>query len=123
MARGNLYFTDFSLPPHRIPREVIDNHLAVRSKPHVYTVGERTYCQMMSNRKDQSLIVSGESGAGKTEACKRVMSYLASISKSALDKVHTRTASHDLKRSSVLRIEERVLATNPFLEAFGNAKT
>ena len=78
---------------------------------------------MMSNKKDQSLIVSGESGAGKTEACKRVMSYLASISKNALDKAHTRTASHDLKRSSVLRIEERVLATNPFLEAFGNAKT
>jgi myosin heavy subunit len=48
--------------------------------PHVYTVADRAYSQMMSRRKDQSVIVSGESGAGKTESCKRVMAYLAHLS-------------------------------------------
>jgi myosin heavy subunit len=60
----------YDIPP--IPPAVISGtSLAVREDPHVFTVAERTYCDMMLNKQDQSIIVSGESGAGKTEACKR----------------------------------------------------
>ena len=58
---------------------------AVRNDPHVFTVAERVYCDMMMDKVDQSLIVSGESGAGKTEACKRVMTYLTAISRAKSD--------------------------------------
>jgi myosin heavy subunit len=54
--------------------------------PHVFAVAEQSYKMMMEQddpgRKNQSLIVSGESGAGKTEACKHIMRYLATLSQS-----------------------------------------
>lgn len=68
----------------------------------------------------QSIIISGESGAGKTEATKFIMSYLAKIT--ALD----RKAANTDKQSQEIQVgelEQRVLNTNPVLEAFGNAKT
>lgn len=68
----------------------------------------------------QSIIISGESGAGKTEATKFIMSYLAKIT--ALDRkpVNNEKSSQDIQ---VGELEQRVLNTNPVLEAFGNAKT
>lgn len=65
------------------------------------------------------MIVSGESGAGKTEACKHIMRYLATLSE--------RFCSVKLRRlslaGSTASVEKKVLDCNPFLEAFGNAKT
>ena len=75
---------------------------------------------MLLNAKDQSIIVSGESGAGKTEACKRVMTYLTSISRA---KTAVLQAEGVCISGGVSNIEEKVLRCNPFLEAFGNAKT
>lgn len=87
--------------------------------PHVYTVAERAYRKMLSepnpSRRNQSMIVSGESGAGKTEACKHIMRYLASLSQ--------RSNNDSNASEGGASIEERVLGCNPFLEAFGNAKT
>lgn len=93
---------------------------AFREDPHVFTVAERAYCDLIASatRRNQSLIVSGESGAGKTEACKRVMNMLAEISKMVAAK--NTTGGGNLSNSS---IEAKVLGCNPFLEAFGNAKT
>jgi myosin V len=72
--------------------------------------------------KDQTIIISGESGAGKTEATKVIMSYLARItamdSQALNDDAATLTA--DFK---VGELEQKVLNTNPILEAFGNART
>ncbi len=67
---------------------------------------------------DQSIIISGESGAGKTEATKIIMTYLARISGPP-------PPSHGAAESGfeVGDLEQRVLDTNPILEAFGNAKT
>lgn len=95
--------------------------------PHVYAVADRAYRCMVEARElgaspaDQSLIVSGESGAGKTEGCKYVMNYLAALS----EKQHRLQQAHDTADNApeTVRIETRVLACNPFLEAFGNAKT
>jgi myosin heavy subunit len=87
--------------------------------PHVYSVAARAYTRMISNKEDQSVIVSGESGAGKTEACKKVMKYLAETS----SKVSGSATSISSSDASVSTVEQKVMDCNPFLEAFGNAKT
>jgi myosin-1 len=77
--------------------------------PHVFGVAESAYYNMKSYKDNQCVIISGESGAGKTEAAKRIMQYIASVS-----------GGND---SSIQQTKEMVLATNPLLESFGNAKT
>lgn len=77
--------------------------------PHIYAITEDAYSKLDLHSKDQSIIVSGESGAGKTVSAKHAMRYLASIAGSS--------------RASKLRIEDRVLASNPIMEAIGNAST
>ncbi|XP_069042124.1 unconventional myosin-Vb [Lepisosteus oculatus] len=75
--------------------------------PHIFSVAEEAYRQMAREERNQSIIISGESGAGKTVSAKFAMRYFAVVGGSA-------------QQTSV---EERVLATNPIMEAFGNAKT
>lgn len=67
-------------------------------------------------KRDQSIIISGESGSGKTESTKVIMAYLARIT--TMDHCITKDA-----HKSIGQLEQRVLNTNPILEAFGNAKT
>ncbi|KAI7847679.1 P-loop containing nucleoside triphosphate hydrolase protein [Circinella umbellata] len=78
--------------------------------PHVYAIAEAAYHHMSSYKENQCVIISGESGAGKTEAAKRIMQYIAAVS------------SGD-QSSSIQEIKDMVLATNPLLESFGCAKT
>ncbi|KAM8972266.1 unconventional myosin-Vc [Pelodytes ibericus] len=75
--------------------------------PHIFAVAEEAYKQMARNNRNQSIIVSGESGAGKTVSARYAMRYFATVSKS----------------SSKAHVEDRVLASNPITEAIGNAKT
>uniref|UniRef100_A0A4W3KIF4 Myosin VC n=1 Tax=Callorhinchus milii TaxID=7868 RepID=A0A4W3KIF4_CALMI len=75
--------------------------------PHIFAVSEEAYKQMARNNKNQSIIVSGESGAGKTVSARYAMRYFATVSKS----------------SSKACVEDKVLASNPITEAIGNAKT
>ncbi|PKY07119.1 myosin-1 [Aspergillus campestris IBT 28561] len=77
--------------------------------PHVFAVAESAYYNMKSYKDNQCVIISGESGAGKTEAAKRIMQYIASVSGGG--------------DSSIQMTKDMVLATNPLLESFGNAKT
>ncbi|KAJ3135563.1 Myosin type-2 heavy chain 1 [Physocladia obscura] len=82
-------------------------------EPHLFAVAEEAYRALIRNGKNQSVIVSGESGAGKTVSAKFIMRYFAIVDD--LDKKAT--------ISKTSEIEEAVLATNPILESFGNAKT
>lgn len=77
--------------------------------PHVYAIAESAYYNMKGYNENQCIIISGESGAGKTEAAKRIMQYIANVSGGS--------------DSSIQQIKDMVLATNPLLESFGNAKT
>uniref|UniRef100_M4D4M2 Uncharacterized protein n=1 Tax=Brassica campestris TaxID=3711 RepID=M4D4M2_BRACM len=77
--------------------------------PHVFAVSEVAYRAMIDDSRSQSILVSGESGAGKTETTKLIMQYLTFVG--------GRAAVDD--RS----VEQQVLESNPLLEAFGNAKT
>uniref|UniRef100_A0A671VPV9 Myosin VAb n=1 Tax=Sparus aurata TaxID=8175 RepID=A0A671VPV9_SPAAU len=75
--------------------------------PHIFAVAEEAYKQMARDERNQSIIVSGESGAGKTVSAKYAMRYFATVSCS----------------SGEANVEERVLASSPIMEALGNAKT
>lgn len=77
--------------------------------PHVFAIAESAYYAMKSYHENQCIIISGESGAGKTEAAKRIMQYIANVSGG--------------RDSSIQRVKDMVLATNPLLESFGCAKT
>uniref|UniRef100_A0A3Q1EY22 Myosin motor domain-containing protein n=1 Tax=Acanthochromis polyacanthus TaxID=80966 RepID=A0A3Q1EY22_9TELE len=76
--------------------------------PHIFAVAEEAYKQMARyNERNQSIIVSGESGAGKTVSAKYAMRFFATVGGSAND----------------TSVEEKVLASSPIMEAIGNAKT
>lgn len=77
--------------------------------PHVFSIAESAYYNMNAYHENQCVIISGESGAGKTEAAKRIMQYIAAVSGG--------------KDNSIQEIKDMVLATNPLLESFGCAKT
>lgn len=81
--------------------------------PHTYAVAEAAYSAMMIDEKRQAILISGESGAGKTESAKMVMQYLA----------HRSGPTFDDPTITVTPIEQQILESNPLLEAFGNAKT
>uniref|UniRef100_A0A8C8LXA6 Myosin Ic, paralog a n=1 Tax=Oncorhynchus tshawytscha TaxID=74940 RepID=A0A8C8LXA6_ONCTS len=76
--------------------------------PHIYAVSDNTYRAMRTERRDQCILISGESGAGKTEVSKKILQYYA-------------TTCPVTDHLSTLR--DRLLQSNPVLEAFGNAKT
>jgi len=94
--------------------------------PHLYGIAERAYQALkkstLSNKpRDQSIIISGESGAGKTEATKRIMEFYAYITQ--MHAGDRGTAAEPSGTAGGLTLEQRVLDVNPMLEAFGNAKT
>ncbi|XP_062888632.1 unconventional myosin-Va-like [Mobula hypostoma] len=75
--------------------------------PHIFAVAEEAYRQMARDDKNQSVVISGESGAGKTMSAKCMMRYFATMGES----------------SSETNVEEKFLASSPIMEAIGNAKT
>uniref|UniRef100_A0A8C3T527 Myosin heavy chain 11 n=1 Tax=Chelydra serpentina TaxID=8475 RepID=A0A8C3T527_CHESE len=82
--------------------------------PHIYAIADTAYRSMLQDREDQSILCTGESGAGKTENTKKVIQYLAFVA-----------SSHKGKKDTSItgELEKQLLQANPILEAFGNAKT
>ncbi|CAI0433990.1 unnamed protein product, partial [Linum tenue] len=103
-------------PFQRLPH-IYDGHMMQQYKgapfgelsPHVFAVADVAYRAMVNEGKSNSILVSGESGAGKTETTKMLMRYLAYLGGRAATEGRT--------------VEQQVLESNPVLEAFGNAKT
>ncbi|GAB5359419.1 hypothetical protein AAMO2058_000542400, partial [Amorphochlora amoebiformis] len=88
--------------------EVISRYQKKRDSqpPHVFGIASDAFLNLWENVEGQSIVISGESGAGKTECTKQCLAYLAEVACSAES-----------------NIEQKILSANPILEAFGNAKT
>ncbi|XP_017056440.1 myosin heavy chain, muscle isoform X11 [Drosophila ficusphila] len=82
--------------------------------PHIFAISDGAYVDMLTNHVNQSMLITGESGAGKTENTKKVIAYFATVGASK------KTDEAAKNKGS---LEDQVVQTNPVLEAFGNAKT
>jgi myosin-5 len=94
-------------------------------KPHVYATSAAAYKGLQNFDRNQSILVSGESGAGKTETVKILMGHIAHISGKRNDDSHIEKVLSFLKHnfSKLMSVTHQVLRSNPLLESFGNAKT
>merc|ERR1719232_715461 len=90
--------------------------------PHVFAITDIAYRSMLQDREDQSILCTGESGAGKTENTKKVIQYLAYVAASKPKSSSHLPASNE-GGLSFGELEQQLLKANPILEAFGNAKT
>ncbi|KAG5440543.1 hypothetical protein PCK2_000368 [Pneumocystis canis] len=81
------------------------------SKPHIYAITDLAFHNMLEMRENQSILITGESGAGKTENTKKVIQYLTAVATSQSNKHHLE------------KLEQKILQANYILEAFGNAQT
>ncbi|XP_030317558.1 myosin heavy chain, skeletal muscle, adult isoform X3 [Calypte anna] len=85
--------------------------------PHIFSISDNAYQFMLTDRENQSILITGESGAGKTVNTKRVIQYFATIAASGEKKKEE--TSGKMKGT----LEDQIISANPLLEAFGNAKT
>ncbi|KAL5969171.1 Myosin heavy chain striated muscle [Taenia solium] len=83
--------------------------------PHLFSIADNAYHSMLADRDNQSILITGESGAGKTENTKKVISYFAFVTANPAKK------GEDVEKKGSL--EDQIVQANPLLEAYGNAKT
>ncbi|KAK9383814.1 P-loop containing nucleoside triphosphate hydrolase protein [Kockiozyma suomiensis] len=81
--------------------------------PHIYAITDLAFRNMLEMHENQSILVTGESGAGKTENTKKVIQYLAAVTSNSATGLKPNTGS----------FEQQILQANPILEAFGNSQT
>ena len=113
-------------PFERIPKLYAENLHQIYSDPyaeglasHIYLVPSRAFYSMVLTKKSQSILISGESGAGKTEATKECLAFLTKKSQ-----LQIKQAGYDDHRASIaFNISDMIIAASPILEAFGNAQT
>ncbi len=145
----------FAQLPHLYSDSIMVSYRAaldlMEEAPHVYAIAAQAYRQMMAEQRGQAILVTGESGAGKTETSKLIMRYLAYLGghEAARRQAHAQQnghshaqqhnglqnghshngqllngAQHSVQNGQLgASVEQKVLQSNPLLEAFGNAKT
>uniref|UniRef100_A0A3P9C5K7 Myosin heavy chain, fast skeletal muscle n=1 Tax=Maylandia zebra TaxID=106582 RepID=A0A3P9C5K7_9CICH len=89
----------------------------IEAPPHIFSISDNAYQFMLQDRENQSILITGESGAGKTVNTKRVIQYFATIAVAGGKK--TEQVPGKMQGS----LEDQIIAANPLLEAYGNAKT
>ncbi|KAK3527272.1 hypothetical protein QTP86_018619 [Hemibagrus guttatus] len=89
----------------------------MEAPPHIFSVSDNAYQFMLTDRENQSVLITGESGAGKTVNTKRVIQYFATV---AMQSDKKKEATSGKMQGS---LEDQIIAANPLLEAYGNAKT
>lgn len=92
--------------------------------PHLFSIADNAYRNMLVDRENQSMLITGESGAGKTENTKKVIGYFAQVA-AASGKKEDEEAPADTGPKKVEKgtLEDQIVQANPVLEAYGNAKT
>jgi myosin heavy subunit len=107
--------------------------------PHLYLVADTAYASMMRDRENQSMLITGESGAGKTENTKKVIQYFAFVAAGVSGKKMTAEVKLKInilfkkkyifkfilkkKEANKPSLEDQIVSANPVMEAYGNAKT
>ncbi|KAI9090825.1 P-loop containing nucleoside triphosphate hydrolase protein [Phlyctochytrium arcticum] len=99
------YFTEKEI-------EIYNGSASYEHPPHVYAVADKMFQSMITDEENQCVIISGESGAGKTESAKLIMNYIAAVS-----------GKGGSMNTIVDEVKRIILESNPLLESFGNAKT
>uniref|UniRef100_A0A4W4E1K1 Myosin motor domain-containing protein n=1 Tax=Electrophorus electricus TaxID=8005 RepID=A0A4W4E1K1_ELEEL len=89
----------------------------MEAPPHIFSVSDNAYQFMLTDRENQSVLITGESGAGKTVNTKRVIQYFATV---AMQSDKKKDQAPGKMQGS---LEDQIIAANPLLEAYGNAKT
>jgi len=95
-------------------KEIVTDYIGrsrIELPPHIFSIAEESYRSMLNEKENQCIIISGESGAGKTEAAKKIMFYIAEVT------------GGGNSGGRLEQVKNIILETNPLLEAFGNAKT
>ncbi|XP_077139778.1 myosin-4-like [Ranitomeya variabilis] len=90
----------------------------VEAPPHIFSISDNAYQFMLTDQENQSVLITGESGAGKTVNTKRVIQYFATIAAIG-DSGKKKESSNSMQGT----LEDQIIQANPLLEAFGNAKT
>ncbi|XP_076459071.1 myosin heavy chain, striated muscle-like isoform X3 [Babylonia areolata] len=112
-------------PYRRLPiysQSIIDKYRGKRKTempPHLFSVADNAYQYMLQDRENQSMLITGESGAGKTENTKKVIMYFALVAAASQKKEEAEGEAASKKGS----LEDQIVQANPVLEAYGNAKT
>ncbi|KAH8742001.1 myosin [Cryptosporidium ryanae] len=116
-------YKDYDIYNENVANEFIGKNI-VNMEPHPFAIAEWSYRRMLSDNRSQSIIISGESGAGKTETSKHVLKYLSFVSnrQRAKETMNVENSVMNSKKDMVT-IEECLLSSNPLLEVFGNSKT
>eukprot|EP00759_Apiculatamorpha_spiralis_P035639 PhF_6_TR36299/c0_g1_i1/m.52982/K12559/MYO10; myosin X len=108
---------NFTIPHYQdavMPNYLAEGDRIEKNIPHSWAQAHNTFHEMINDTQNQCILISGESGAGKTEATKIVMKYLAYISCKR---------GSDAEKQAGMLVGTKLSACSPFLEAFGNAKT
>ncbi|XP_076459070.1 myosin heavy chain, striated muscle-like isoform X2 [Babylonia areolata] len=112
-------------PYRRLPiysQSIIDKYRGKRKTempPHLFSVADNAYQYMLQDRENQSMLITGESGAGKTENTKKVIMYFALVAAASQKKEEAEGEAASKKGT----LEDQIVQCNPVLEAYGNAKT
>ncbi|XP_076000045.1 myosin heavy chain, fast skeletal muscle-like [Genypterus blacodes] len=91
----------------------------IEAPPHIFSISDNAYQFMLTDRENQSVLITGESGAGKTVNTKRVIQYFATIAALGAKKTDAPVGASKIQGS----LEDQIVAANPLLESYGNAKT
>ncbi|KAM4031324.1 myosin heavy chain, skeletal muscle, adult-like [Anomaloglossus baeobatrachus] len=91
----------------------------METPPHIFSISDNAYQFMLTDRENQSILITGESGAGKTVNTKRVIQYFATIATTADSGKNKESSASKMQGT----LEDQIIQANPLLEAFGNAKT
>ncbi|XP_044074424.1 unconventional myosin-X isoform X1 [Siniperca chuatsi] len=94
--------------------ELYSRHHLGEISPHIFAIANECYRSLWKRLQNQCVLISGESGAGKTESTKLILKFLSAMSQHSLEVSSRDRTSH---------VEEALLESSPIMEAFGNAKT
>ncbi|KAJ1612509.1 myosin [Cryptosporidium canis] len=114
-------YKEYDIYNDKVAQEFVGKNI-MNMEPHPFAIAEWSYRRMLKDNRSQSIIISGESGAGKTETSKHVLKYLSYVSNKQRSRAEL-TSLNNKSGQILSTIEDCLLSSNPLLEVFGNSRT